>query len=289
MLMVALVVLFPVLLVQYGVTLAVLYGAESSSILSLDPRQLIVLVATVLLLGLGFRLVMAVSSTLIEAVIAERQDGDDEVEQAPEVTADDALRNLRQGLREARALDGPTGPAVRSLVPLVVAYVVVYVVMLKLTGNEMTIGTAFLLTCAFLIVGTLLSPVPATAVWLSRSWYVPPEPEPEPELKPDPELEQAAKAVKAGAPDSIAPPGSSAPAPASVAPPGTEPAEPAEAEQPAAPADTESVPASTSAPATPWEAALMSEPSQEPESAPEGSPPEDPPDQPRGGSVPPPV
>lgn len=214
MLMVALVVLFPVLIVQYGLTLAVLYGAESSSILSADPRQLIVLAATVLLLALGFRLVMAVSSTLIEAVIAERQDGDDEAEQAPEVTADDALRNLRQGLREARALDGPTGPAVRSLVPLVVAYVVVYVVMLRLTGNEMTIGTAFLLTCAFLIVGTLLSPVPATAVWLSRSWYVPPEPEPEPELKPDPELEQAAKATKSGVPGSIAPPGSEPPPPA---------------------------------------------------------------------------
>lgn len=279
MLMVTTVVLFPVLLAQFGLTLLVLNGADSSAILSADARQVLVLLLTVLLLALGLVLVTATCSRLIDVASVEGEH--EEGEERPEVTADDALKGIRSGLREFRAGDGPLAPAGRSLIALLIGYVVVYLAGLWLTGNELTIGTAFLMMCGLFVVGSLLSPVPATALWLSRSGYEPPvvELEPEPELKPDPELEEASKAIKAGVPGSIAPPGSTAEPSTSIAPPGSVPPEPEPAPEPA--------PAIT--PATPFEQALMAAPEPEPEPEPEpDSVEDDASDGPRG-SVPPPV
>lgn len=227
--MVAVVVLFPVMLAQFAVNVFGLRSADSSSLFALEPLQLIVLSVSALLLALGLLLVVAISTPFVNHALGDQADAPPD--------ADDALRVLRRNITDAYAGGLPGGVPWRSAAPLILGTVLVFLVSWWQTGNEQTIGTAFLTMCGLMFVSVATMPVLAVAILLARAGFTPPEPEPEPKAEP--------VAAPLAAPDpnlatSKPPPGAAAPqqpvdadAPvASVSPPGS-----AAVEQPA-PADT---------------------------------------------------
>lgn len=201
--MVATVVLFPLMLLQFGLNVLILRSASSSEIISLSAPQLLVLVLTAALLAAGVWVVMAALLPFVQALTT-----------GEEVTADDALKALPHSLKSMPPkADGAAAPNPLSLFgPLVLGYVVVVALAVVVTGNLLTIGMAFLEMTGLLAVGVLLTPPVAITLLMLRVGLI---------HSPEPEV--AAASVAAPSPDSastsVAPPGGQAaatPEPATV-------------------------------------------------------------------------
>ncbi|MEI2702324.1 MAG: hypothetical protein V9E83_07985 [Baekduia sp.] len=217
-LMVTLIVLFPLMLVQFAASVIALRSADTSEVLALAPLQILVLIITVALLAIGFWLVVAVVTPMVRS---QRSGGD--------LTADDALRDFRANVAPARAGLARDVPW-RAMAPLIVGVLVVVALTTWLTKNEQTIGTAFVMMFALLLVATAFMPVPAVTVLLTRSGFVAPEPEAD---APAEVADVPAPAPDPNAATSRPPPGSEPPAPAAEPasstappPPGPPPARP---------------------------------------------------------------
>lgn len=200
LLMVSTVVLFPVLLLQFGLNVLILRSASTSEIITLALPQIVVLVLTAALLAGGVWIVMAALLPFVQAL----QTGE-------EITGDDALKALPRSLRSMPPKGERDGsPSLLSLYgALVLGYVAVVVVTVLVTGNLLTIGWAFLEMAALLLVAVLLTPPLAITLLMLRLGLIHAE-----EQQSDP----PAPAPAAGPATSVAPP-STAPLPSATPPP----------------------------------------------------------------------
>ena len=208
LLMVSTVVLFPVMLLQFGLNIMILRSARTSEIVASAVPQILVLLLTAALLAGGVRLVMAALLPFVQAL----QTGE-------EITADDALKALPRSLRslppKGEGVDYPSPVSLYGT--LVLGYVVVVALTVLVTGNLLTIGMAFLEMTGLLAVGVLLTPPVAVTLLMLRLGLINPSEE---EAAP---AESSAPASSSGPSTSVAPPGAG---PAPDAAPDAAPAPP---------------------------------------------------------------
>lgn len=199
LLMVSTVVLFPLMLLQFGFSVLVLRFADSSAVVALAVPQIVSLILTAVVLAAGVWLVMA---ALLPFVVA--------LQSGEEITADDALKAFPRSLRSMPPKgDADAAPSALSLYgALVLAYLAVIGLTALVTGNELTIGMAFLEMTGLFVAGVALTPPIAVTLLMVRLGL-----------------------VQAPVPAAEAPPAPDTPS-TSVPPPGAAPADPPAAASP---------------------------------------------------------
>jgi hypothetical protein len=196
--MVSVIALFPVMLIQFVLNVLILRFADSSAVVALAVPQILVLLLTAGLLVLGVRLVMAVCLPFVDAVRTGR-----------ELTADDALKQLPQSWRSLPSGGGTMAGLVALFAPLFAGFVLVVALTVLVSGNELTIGMAFLEMSALLAVGVVLAPAPVVALLMDRLGIDQPR-----GLSTAPEVEAPVPAEPSNAAaTSVAPPGMAASSP----------------------------------------------------------------------------